>query len=136
MMLMPGLDARGPATIRPVFSEPTTEEDMTMLRLRLAYLALASGVLMTLSGCYSSTCDRPPMFPNLFRSNRVPVMSEGDCPCQHAAQMPSTFEVPPGQGPFIGPPPGAMSGPILNPQPGLPPVLNKMQSAPPTAYTP
>ena len=108
-----------------------------MLRLRLAYLALASGVLMTLSGCYS-TCDREPMFPGLFRSNRVPVMSEGDCPCQHASQMPSVFDVPPGQGPFIGPPPGpgVMSGPILTPPGSLPPVVNKMQSAPPTAYSP
>ncbi len=109
-----------------------------MLRLRLAFLGLASGVLMTLSGCYS-TCEREPLFGGMFRSNRVPVMSEGDCPCQHAAQMPTVFDVPPGQGPFIGPTPGpaVMSGPMLNPPPpGLPPVLNKMQPAPPTAYSP
>jgi len=139
MMLMAGLDARGLATIRPVFSEQTTEEEMTMLRLRLAYLALASGVLITLSGCYS-TCDSGPTFPRLFRSNRVPVMSEGDCGCQHAAQMPSVFDVPPGQGPFMGPPPAPMPMPgpipITNQPSNLPPILNKVPSAPPTAYTP
>ncbi len=114
-----------------------------MLRLRLAFLALASGVLMTLSGCYS-TCDSGPTFPRLFRSNRVPVMSEGECGCEHAAHMPSGFDVPPGHGPFLGPMPGPvpmsgpmpMSGPIMNPPPNLPPVVNKMQPAPPTAYTP
>jgi hypothetical protein len=69
MILVRGPDAQGHATIRPVFSEPTTEEEFTMLRLRLAYLALASGVLMTLSGCASTnSCGGGGgMFPRLFR---------------------------------------------------------------------
>jgi hypothetical protein len=106
---------------------------MTMLRLRLAFLALASGVLMTLSGCYS-TCDSGPSFPRLFRSNRVPVMSEGDCGCDHAAHMPGVFDVPPGQGPFMGPPPAPISGaiPITN----LPPIVTKVPQAPPAPYNP
>lgn len=120
--------------MRAVFSEQTTEEEMTMLRLRSAYLALASGVLMTLSGCYS-TCDSGPMFPRLFTSNRYPVVTEGgDCPCQRSAQMPQVFDVPPGQGPFIGPPPAPGAIPLMNAPANMPPIVTKQ--AAPVPYNP
>lgn len=112
-----------------------------MLRLKLAFWALASGVLVTLSGCRSA-CDEEPMFPRLFRSNRYPVMTEGgDCPCQHASGSPQLFDMPAGQGPFLAPPPapappppGAI--PIMNPQGNLPPILNKGPQAVPVPYNP
>ena len=107
-----------------------------MLRLRLAYLALASGVMMTLSGCFS-TCDSGPTFSRFF-SSRCGTSSECGCPCQHSAQMPQMFDVPPGQGPFMGPPPAPMPGaiPIGAQGPNLPPIVTKTPQAPPVAYNP
>jgi hypothetical protein len=111
-----------------------------MLRLRLAYLALASGLLTIVTGCGSSTlcCREEPMFPRLFRGNRTAATEYGgDCNCQSGAQFPQTFEVPPGQGPFIGPTPGPASGPIpITNLPTNPPIINRIPSAPPTPYSP
>lgn len=107
-----------------------------MLRLRLAFLALSGGALLALSGCYSA-CDEGPGFPRLFRSNRYPVVTEGgDCPCLHASGAPQVFDVPPGQGPFLPPPPAPAPGamPILPPQNPLPPIVNKQAS--PVPYSP
>lgn len=109
-----------------------------MLRLRLAYLALASGVLLTLSGCYS-TCDEGFTFPRLFRSNRPVITEGGDCPCMHGAGSPQAFDVPPGQGPFMGPPPAPMQGtiPIMNPPPpNMPPITTRSPLAAPAPYNP
>jgi hypothetical protein len=109
-----------------------------MLRLRLAFLALASGMLMTVSGCLSSnSCyqEREPIFHRLFRSNR-PTGMDCEC-CQHGGQFPQTFDVPPGQGPFIGPVPGAASGPIpITNTPGTPPIINRIPNAAPTPFNP
>ncbi len=109
-----------------------------MLRLRLAYLALASGVIMTLSGCYS-TCDSGPVFSRFFSSRCCGASSETcGCSSQHSSQMPQMFDVPPGQGPFMGPPPMPMPGPIpIGAQgPTLPPIVTKVPQAPPVAYNP
>lgn len=119
-----------------------------MLRLRSAYLALASGVLMTLSGCLNTnSCDSGGgMFPRLFRSARPTVVSGGvggfdhDCEC-HSAHMPRTFDVPPGQGPFIGPPPAPMPPtsapiPITTIPNTAPPIITRSPVAVPTPYNP
>ena len=112
-----------------------------MFRLRLAHLTLASGLLIMLSGCMSNnSCgEREGLFSGLFnRSSRHPVMSEcgTECGCQHGAMSPQTFDVPPGSGPFLGPPPAPMPGPIMGgmPPPNMPPIVTKQ--AAPTPYTP
>jgi hypothetical protein len=106
-----------------------------MFRLRLAHLTLASGLLIMLSGCMSNSCgEREPLFSGLFnRSSRHPMMSEcgTECGCQHGAMSPQTFDVPPGSGPFLGPPPAPMPGAM---GPSLPPIVTKQ--AAPTPYTP
>jgi hypothetical protein len=101
----------------------------------LAYLALASGVMITLSGCFS-TCDSGSMFPRL--SSRYGLSGEtGDCGCAHASHGAPVFDVPPGQGPFIGPPPAPVPGPIpIGAQPPLPPIVTKTPQAAPVPYFP
>jgi hypothetical protein len=121
-----------------------------MLRLRLASLALASGLLLTASGCLSSSgcfsssgCDSSgPMFPRLFhRSESQSAMMGGTgCECQRSA-WPQGVEVPAGQGPFLMPgavsTPPTSSIPIVNVPTGTPQSLPlKAPPAPPTAYFP
>jgi len=139
MMVMPGLDARGLATRESVFSEQTKEEEPTMLRLRLASLALASSLLL-LSGC-SSLCEDGRMFPRLFnRSSSRPAMTEGvDCECHSSPWTKGVpMPMPLGQGPFPAPSMasnGTPPIPITNIPANQPPIF-KVPQAPPTVYVP
>ena len=100
-----------------------------MLRLRLAYFALASGFLFTLSGC-CSFCEDGRLFPRLFRSNSAPVMGmPGDCGC-HSAMLPPTSEM--GTGPMLMTP-GSYPVPITNVPSNPPP---KILQAQPTPFSP
>jgi hypothetical protein len=86
-----------------------------MFRLRSAYLALASGLLVNLSGCMSYNPCSEPLFPRLFSSNR-PVTyaapsyaAPADCDCHNSHVVPgvdfSTM-----QGPVF---PGTVQGPVF-----------------------
>ena len=110
-----------------------------MLRLRLACLALASGMMVTASGC-STCCDSGPMFPRLSSSSWfAPRTPHADCEC-NSAYAPRMTEMPVGQGPFLVPPPTAVNQtmpiPITNIPPATPPQIMKVPPAPPTAYIP
>ena len=114
-----------------------------MLRLRLASLALASSLLLTLSGC-CSFCQDGQLFPRLFRNTSWrgggAVATEGvDCEC-HRGHWPKGMEVPPGQGPFLAPPGASFAPPppipITNVPVAQPPQTFKVPQAPPTAYVP
>jgi hypothetical protein len=126
-----------------------------MRRLRLASLALASTILLIVSGCASTnnSCDegggrffsrffnRSSSSPGLFSRGNGGMMHGGgaECDCQQPG-FPPGMMVPPGQGPFIGPMPHGVS----NPQPPIPvtnahvnqPPFLKVPNAPPTAYSP
>jgi hypothetical protein len=129
-----------------------------MRRLRLASLALASTILLIVSGCASTnnSCDdsggrffsrffnRSSASPGLFsRGNGNVIHGGAECECQQPGFSPGFspgMMVPPGQGPFIGPMPHGVS----NPQPPIPvtnahvnqPPFLKVPNAPPTAYSP
>ena len=104
-----------------------------MLRLRLACLALATGFVFTLSGCYS-TCEDGRLFPRLFRSAR-PTMHD-DCDC-HNAHMPGPMMDPAAQGPILMPGATGSTVPIIrNTPPGQPPQVFKVPTAPSTPYVP
>lgn len=124
-----------------------------MRRLRLASLALASTILLTVSGCASTnSCDdgggrffsrmfnRSSSSPGLFsRGNGGMFHGGAECDCQQPG-FPPGMMVPPGQGPFIGPMPHGVSNPnppipITNAHANQPPFL-KVPNAPPTAYSP
>jgi hypothetical protein len=114
-----------------------------MLRLRLTCLALATGFVFTLSGCYSM-CEDGRLFPRLFNHcSRSGPTKNGDCECQN------------GSAPWNGPMPGPMmdpaigKGPILMPgtpdstvpiirnvPPSQPPQVFKVPTAPSTPYVP
>jgi hypothetical protein len=104
-----------------------------MLRHRLASLALATGLLFTLSGCFS-TCEDGRLFPRLFNSSSRsgPAM---DCEC-HNALSPSVMMDPAAQGPIL-PGPGA-NVPIITTVPANQPPqrFNKVPTAPATPYAP
>lgn len=110
-----------------------------MLRLRLAFFALASGVLLTLSGC-CAFCEDGRLFPRLFPNHRAFSGRPGDCECMH-----------PGAPPFVDG--GVVQGPVLTPPPGIagqtmpipsitnvpatqPPQVFKVPQAQTTPYTP
>jgi len=104
-----------------------------MLRLRMASLALASGVLVTLSGC-TSTCEREPLFSRLFdRSSSYGSRSSAECEC-HNSFMGPTPTMMPSQGTMTTMPSSATSIPITNIPQGQPPQLFK--NAAPTPYVP
>lgn len=111
-----------------------------MLRLRLASLALASGVVFTLSGCQSS-CDSPPLFGRLFdRSSSYRPMSHSgpECECHNSSfmgPMPTMISSP---GSMMTMPPSATQIPITNipTSAGQPPLFLKTPSAAPTPYAP
>jgi hypothetical protein len=120
-----------------------------MRRLHLASLAVASTLLLTLSGCASTSCDDGGrFFSRLF--NRSSSSSMGgmhgggmygggaDCECQRPG-WPQGMSVPPGQGPFLMP----STQSAANPTPAIPitnthgqPSFLKVPNAPPTAYVP
>lgn len=104
-----------------------------MLRLRLASLALASGVLFTLSGCYSM-CDSGPLFPRLFdRSSSYRPTSHPECECHNSSFMaPAPTMI--SQGSMTPSSPSQI--PITNIPAGQPPMLFKTPNAAPTPYVP
>ena len=85
-------------------SERLTEEDPTMLRLRLASLALVSSVLISLAGCAMSPCSEPmcPRVRAFFTSRSTPHETMGECDC-HNGHIASTPEFPPMPGPLLVP---------------------------------
>lgn len=111
-----------------------------MLRLRLASLALASSLLLTLSGC-CAFCEDGKLFPRLFKrtSQSHPAMMAGaDCECPRS-HWPRGVEMPVGQGPFLVPPTASYPGtsiPITNVPAGQAPQIFKVPQSPPTAYVP
>jgi hypothetical protein len=134
-MLMQGIDARGLGTVQWFFSEQLTEEDLPMLRLRLAFLALASGLLFTLSGC-CSFCEERPLFPRLFNRSSMSIRT-GECEC-HSAHSPQMMDAG-AQGPILITPGGAgqtVPIPITNIPANQPPQIFKAPQAPPTPYVP
>jgi hypothetical protein len=135
MMVMQGIDARGLGTVQWCFSEQLTEEDLPMLRLRLAFLALASGLLFTLSGC-CSFCEERPLFPRLFSRSSM-SRPTGECEC-HSAHLPQMMDAA-AQGPILTTPGGAgqtVPIPITNFPSNQPPQIFKTPQAPPTPYVP
>jgi hypothetical protein len=135
MMVRQGLDARGLGTVRLFFSEQLTEEELPMLRLRLACLALASGLLFTLPGC-CSFCEEGRLFPRLF-NHRSMSMPTGECEC-HSAHLPPMMDAA-AQGPILTPPafPGqTVPIPITNLPANQPPQIFKAPQATPTPYVP
>ena len=123
-------------------SESMKEEGSTMLRLRLLLLALASSMLMTLTGCRfsSNSCDEGPMFPRLFQAtsrlrNNDAVGAVGGVGCECQTQgWPAGMGVPHGQGPFLVPGSGNPPIPITNVN--TPPSLLKVPNATPTPFVP
>lgn len=111
-----------------------------MLRLRLASLALASGLLMTLSGCLN-TCAEP-MFPRMrsaFASRSVIHGEPVDCECHGAAHMPVPADFASMQGPQL--PPGTVMPmpspiPVTNVPAGQPPSYFRVPQASPMPYAP
>jgi hypothetical protein len=135
MMVMQGIDARGLGTVQLFFSEQLTEEDLPMLRLRLACLTLASGLLFTLSGC-CSFCEEGRLFPRLFHSSSMsrPI---GECEC-HSAHLPQMMDAT-AQGPILTTPGAAgqtVPIPITNLPTNQPPQIFKAPQAAPTPYVP
>jgi len=135
MMVRQGLDARGLGTVQFFFSEQLTEEDLPMLRLRLACLALASGLLFTLSGC-CSFCEESRLFPRLFnRSSMCGPTGECECRSAHLPQMMDAAA----QGPILTTPGVAgqtVPVPITNLPANQPPQIFRAPQAPPTPYVP
>ena len=115
-----------------------------MLRIRLASLALAGGLLFTMSGC-CSFCEDGKMFPRLFRSNSSTHSGThsgmegmpGGCDC-HSAHMPQ-MEGGMVHGPVLTNP-GVVGStvpiPITNIPANQPPQIFKVPQSSPTPYVP
>ncbi len=105
-----------------------------MLRLRMASLALASGVLFTLSGCYSM-CDSGPLFPRL--SGYAPLSRpHPECECHNSFMGPTPTMIS-SQGSMTTMPSSATQIPVTNiPTGGQPPQLFKSQNAVPGPWVP
>jgi hypothetical protein len=134
MMLVQGFVARSLGTMPLISSEPSTEEELPMLRIRLASLALASGLVFTLSGC-CSFCEEGRPFPRLFNHSAMShPTAECECQSSHLPQMMGDV-----QGPILTMP-GATGQtvpiPITNIPPGQPPAVFKVPTASPTPYVP
>lgn len=116
-----------------------------MLRLRLASLALASGLLFTLSGC-TSTCEDSRLFPRLFRSSSMSQSAiqgmPGECDCQQgvhgAHQLPPMMDSASMPGPMWSSQtgPNAVPIPITNIPANQPPQIFKIPQAQPTPFSP
>src|SRR5262245_39902801 len=87
-----------------------------MLRLRLASLAFAGTLLLTLAGC-CSMCEDGRMFPRLFHrtSSSNGAHSGADCECQRPGWQQGGVGVPMGNGPFVVPPNATVTAPHPNP---------------------
>jgi hypothetical protein len=106
-----------------------------MLRLRLACLALAGGLLFTLSGC-CSFCEEGRLFPRLFNHCSM-SRPNGECECR-SANLPQMMDAPV-QGPILTTP--GVTGqtvpiPITNLPTNQPPQFFKAPQATPTPYVP
>jgi hypothetical protein len=116
-----------------------------MLRLRLAFLTLASGLLVTMSGCMNSNpCSQSRMFSRLFggtltsRPSALAASSE-DCEC-HNSYMPSSG-IPSGiEGGMMHGPQMIMPAPTPIPTTSIPmsqaPPMFKIPQAAPLPYAP
>jgi hypothetical protein len=118
-----------------------------MLRLRLASLALASGLLFTTSGCMStSSCDDGGrLFSRLFHSNSAPSYGmPGECGCQtggapFAAPMPPIMDSASMPGPMWSSKSSKDGMPLPIPitnVPNQPPQFPKNLLAQPTPFNP
>ena len=111
-----------------------------MLRIRLASLALAGGLLFTMSGCRTS-CEEGGMFSRLFRSYSSTHSGmegmHGGCDC-HSAHMPQ-MEGSMVHGPVLTTP-GVVGTtvpiPITNIPANQPPQIFKVPQSSPTPYVP
>jgi len=117
-----------------------------MLRSRLASLAVACGLLITLSGCRSSSvCEDDRLFPRLFRSNYASGgpgifshQKQPQCECNQG-QYPGIFDTASSHGPHLMTPtsnPTTMPIPITNVPNSPPPQVFKLPMAAPTPYVP
>ena len=113
-----------------------------MLRLRLASLALASGLMFTLSGCCSFCEDGKFTFPRLFRSNSSSrIFGHGDgaeCEC-HGSHLTGMMDAASMSGPGITMPAASSQAvpiPITNIPANQPPQIFKVPQASPTPYVP
>jgi hypothetical protein len=107
-----------------------------MLRLRLLSLALASGLLLALSGCASNNCceERPSLFPRLFQHSLRPGAMPADCECHRANVIPGPEFPAPMPGPLM---PGATGVAVPNGFPtNLPPKVINIPESPRTPYSP
>ena len=112
-----------------------------MLRLRLASLALASGVLFTLSGCCAFCENGQPSFPRLFNRSASSAPHSAECECHNAfmAPPPTMIGMSSAQGPILMQPSTASAQtpiPITNLPATQPPQMFRVPNAPPTAYVP
>jgi hypothetical protein len=142
MIGVQGFGPRSLGTVQVISSEQTTEEDLPMLRLRLASLALACGFLLALSGCRSPCDDGGPF--RLFRSNYEGGGlfggrhrgGGGDCPCSNGQTPP--FMDAAHSGPILTTPTvsnGNVPIPITNIPSSQPPNIFKVPATP-TPYHP
>ena len=109
-----------------------------MLRLRLASLALASGLLLTLSGCRTTCEDEGRFFPRLFNHSSLKASSHGECDCHHG-QLPPHMMMESAQGPVLTAPSMAgQTAPVLirDVPASQPPQVFKVPMAAPTPYNP
>jgi hypothetical protein len=112
-----------------------------MLRLRLASLALASGLMLMLSGC--NTCSEDGrMFPRLFGTTSMrPAGSyglPGECECHGAHSMPPVMDSASMPGPMwpVQSGPNASQIPITNVPANQPPQMFPVPQARPVPYNP
>jgi hypothetical protein len=110
-----------------------------MFRLRLASLALAAGLLVTMSGC-CSFCEDGRF--RLFRSNSMSFTGSGgvssECEC-HSAHLPpgmSSASLPGTMFPSQVSAGQTVPIPITNMPPSQPPQIFKVPQAAPTPYSP
>ena len=125
-------------------TEPSTEEELPMLRSRLASLAVACGLLVTLSGC-CSFCEDGRLFPRLFKSNYQGAQAGSmfghrapECECHQGPHMPGIFDTASKHGPVLMTPASnpTMPIPITNVPTNQPPQIFKLPQAAPTPYIP
>ncbi|MBM3993751.1 MAG: hypothetical protein FJ303_06310 [Planctomycetes bacterium] len=105
-----------------------------MLRLRLAFVALASGLLFMLSGC-CSLCEEGRLFPRLFRHHAL-RQSHGNCECMHGG---SPVMMDAAHGPTLLTPGTAGTAapiPIRDVPASQPPQVFKVPQATPTPFVP
>jgi hypothetical protein len=128
--------------MQSILPEPSTEEDLPMLRSRLASLAVACGLLITLSGCCSMCEDgRLRLFSGSQRTGSSPGIfshQQPQCECNQG-HMPGIFDTTSSHGPVLMTPASSnptMPIPITNMPTMQPPQVFKLPLAAPTPYSP